>query len=105
LQALIDHLRRCILRTEQERLGKYFQHDGNGASGHDPNSRSANGEADRVTVDERVVGAGHSRPLSKSGRILGEELGDWSIWSVVEASTKEISVYRAETVVRFAARR
>jgi integrase len=32
------------------------------------------------------------RPLSKSGRILGEELGDWAIWSVVEASAKEIGI-------------
>jgi integrase len=32
------------------------------------------------------------RPLSKSGRILGEELGDWAIWSVVEISAKEIGI-------------
>jgi integrase len=32
------------------------------------------------------------RPLSKSGRILGEELGDWAIWSVVEASAKNIGI-------------
>ena len=32
------------------------------------------------------------RPLSKSGRILGEELGDWAIWSVVEASAKDIGI-------------
>jgi integrase len=32
------------------------------------------------------------RPLSKSGRILGEELGDWAIWRVVEASAKEIGI-------------
>ena len=32
------------------------------------------------------------RPLSKNGRILGEELGDWTIWSVVEASAKEIGI-------------
>jgi integrase len=32
------------------------------------------------------------RPLSKSGRILGEELGDWAIWSVVEASAKVIGI-------------
>jgi integrase len=32
------------------------------------------------------------RPLSKSGRILGEELGDWAIWNVVEASAKEIGI-------------
>jgi integrase len=32
------------------------------------------------------------RPLSKSGRILGEELGDWAIWCVVETSAKEIGI-------------
>ncbi len=32
------------------------------------------------------------RPLSKSGRILGDELSDWAIWSVVEASAKEIGI-------------
>ena len=32
------------------------------------------------------------RPLSKSGRILDEELGDWAIWSIVEASAKEIGI-------------
>jgi integrase len=32
------------------------------------------------------------RLLSKTGRILREELGDWAIWSVVEASAKEIGI-------------
>jgi integrase len=32
------------------------------------------------------------RPLSKSGKILAEELGDWAIWSVVEQSSKEIGI-------------
>jgi integrase len=32
------------------------------------------------------------RPLSKSGKILGEELGDWAIWSVVEQSSKQIGI-------------
>jgi integrase len=32
------------------------------------------------------------RPLSKSGKILGEELGDWAIWSVVEPSSKQIGI-------------
>jgi integrase len=32
------------------------------------------------------------RPLSKSGKILAEELGDWAIWSVVEQSSKEIGL-------------
>jgi integrase len=32
------------------------------------------------------------RPLSKSGKIVGGELGDWSIWSVVEQSSKQIGI-------------
>jgi integrase len=28
------------------------------------------------------------RPLSKSGKLIGDELGDWAIWSVVEQSAK-----------------
>jgi integrase len=32
------------------------------------------------------------RPLSKSGRIVGDELGDWAIWSVVEQSSKQIGI-------------
>jgi integrase len=32
------------------------------------------------------------RPLSKSGKILGDELGDWAIWSVVEQSSKQIGI-------------
>jgi integrase len=32
------------------------------------------------------------RPLSKSGKILREELGDWAIWSVVEQSSKQIGI-------------
>jgi integrase len=32
------------------------------------------------------------RPLSKSGKILGDELGDWAIWSVVEKSAKQIGI-------------
>ena len=32
------------------------------------------------------------RPLSKSGKVIGEELGDWAIWSVVEQSAKEIGI-------------
>ena len=34
------------------------------------------------------------RPLSKSGKILAEELGDWAIWSVVEQSSKQIGIER-----------
>jgi integrase len=32
------------------------------------------------------------RPLSKSGKILGDDLGDWAIWSVVEQSSKQIGI-------------
>jgi len=32
------------------------------------------------------------RPLSKSGKILGEEPGDWAIWSIVEQSSKQIGI-------------
>lgn len=32
------------------------------------------------------------RPLSKSGKILADELGDWAVWSVVEHSSKEIGI-------------
>ena len=30
------------------------------------------------------------RPLSKSGKMVGDELGDWAIWSVVEQSSKQL---------------
>lgn len=40
----------------------------------------------------KIEGGRLLRPLSKSGRILGEELGDWAIWSVVEASAKQIGI-------------
>jgi integrase len=32
------------------------------------------------------------RPLSKSGKVVGDELGDWAIWSVVEQSSKQIGI-------------
>jgi integrase len=32
------------------------------------------------------------RPLSKSGKIVGDELGDWAIWPVVEQSSKQIGI-------------
>ncbi len=32
------------------------------------------------------------RPLSKSGKILRDELGDWATWSVVEHSSKQIGI-------------
>ena len=39
------------------------------------------------------------RPLSKSGKLIGDELGDWAIWSVVEQSAKEIGIeHSAHTI-------
>ena len=32
------------------------------------------------------------RPLSKSGKMVGDELGDWAVWSVVEQSSKQIGI-------------
>jgi integrase len=32
------------------------------------------------------------RPISKSGKIVGDELGDWAIWSVAEQSSKQIGI-------------
>jgi integrase len=32
------------------------------------------------------------RPVSKSGKILRDELGDWAIWSVVEQSSRQIGI-------------
>jgi hypothetical protein len=32
------------------------------------------------------------RPLSKSGKMVGDELSDWAIWSVVEQSSKQIEL-------------
>jgi len=34
------------------------------------------------------------RPVSKSGKILRDELGGWAIWSVVEQSSKQIGIER-----------
>jgi integrase len=31
-------------------------------------------------------------PLSKAGKIVGDELGDWAIWPVVEQSSKQIGI-------------
>ena len=31
-------------------------------------------------------------PLEESGKIVGDELGDWAIWSVVEQSSKQIGI-------------
>jgi len=32
------------------------------------------------------------RPRSKTGKMVGDELGDWAIWSVVEQSSKQIGI-------------
>jgi integrase len=32
------------------------------------------------------------RPVSKSGKIQRDQLGDWAIWSVVEQSSKQIGI-------------
>jgi integrase len=32
------------------------------------------------------------RPVSKSGKMVGGELGDWAIWLVVEQSSKQIGI-------------
>jgi integrase len=48
-------------------------------------------------TDAWTAEAGHSagrllRPVNKSGRVVGDELGDWAVWSVVEQSAKEIGI-------------
>jgi integrase len=44
------------------------------------------------TVAAKLESGRLLRPVSKSGRILGEGLSDWAIWSVVETSAKEIGI-------------
>jgi integrase len=34
------------------------------------------------------------RPVLKSGKVVGESLSDWAIWSVVEQSASEIGIER-----------
>lgn len=34
------------------------------------------------------------RPLSKSGKLIGDELGAWAVWSVVEQAAKQIGIER-----------
>jgi integrase len=34
------------------------------------------------------------RRISKSGKLIGDELSDWAIWSVVEQSSKQIGIER-----------
>ena len=40
----------------------------------------------------KIEGGRLLRPLSKSGKILRDELGDWAIWSVVEQASKQIGI-------------
>jgi integrase len=49
---------------------------------------------DAWTASAGITGGRLLRPLSKSGRVLGEELGDWAIWSVVESSARAIGIER-----------
>jgi integrase len=53
----------------------------------------------KILIDTWTTAAGHSagrllRPVSKGGRIVGEELSDWAVWSVVEQSAKAIGIER-----------
>jgi integrase len=48
-------------------------------------------------IDAWTAAAGHSagrllRPVNKSGRVVGDELSDWAVWSVVEQSASEIGI-------------
>jgi integrase len=47
---------------------------------------------DRWMVAAKIEKGRLLRPLSKSGKVIGDELGDWAIWSVVEQSAKEIGI-------------
>jgi len=53
----------------------------------------------KLLMDNWTTAAGHSagrllRPVSKGGRIVGEEFSDWAVWSVVETSAKAIGIER-----------
>ena len=63
-------------------------------------------------IDAWTAEAGHSagrllRPVNKSGRVVGDELGDWAVWSVVEQAAKEIGIehFGAHDLRRYAERR
>jgi integrase len=47
---------------------------------------------DAWTAAAKIEKGNLLRPLSKSGKIVGDELGDWAIWSVVEQSSKQIGI-------------
>jgi integrase len=51
----------------------------------------------KQTIDAWTSDAGMQegrllRPVNKAGKVVGESLTDWSIWSVVESSAKEIGI-------------
>ncbi|MDQ2925025.1 MAG: site-specific integrase [Acidobacteriota bacterium] len=53
----------------------------------------------KQTVDEWMTGAGVSdgrllRKVIKGGKVSGETLTDWTVWSVVERSAKKIGIAR-----------
>jgi integrase len=49
---------------------------------------------DAWMVEAKIEDGRLLRPLSKSGKLIGDELGDWAVWSVVEQSAKEIGIER-----------
>ena len=49
---------------------------------------------DAWIVEAKIEAGRLLRPLSKSGKLIGDELGDWAVWSVVEQSAKEIGIER-----------
>src|SRR6202165_2265644 len=58
-----------------------------------PSSNRGNstlGQARNRRLDDR--GQDRGRPLAKSGKLSGDELGDWAIWSIVEQSAKQIGI-------------
>jgi integrase len=47
---------------------------------------------DAWMVEAKIEDGRLLRPLSKGGKLIGDELGDWAVWSVVEQSAKEIGI-------------
>jgi len=66
--------------------GEPSPHRGDSGLGQAWNRRLDDSGEDR---DGRLL-----RPLSKSGKLIGNELGDWAVWSVVEQSAKQIGIER-----------
>lgn len=46
------------------------------------------------TVAAKIEDGRLLRPLSKSGKLIGDELGAWAVWSVVEQAAKQIGIER-----------